>query len=142
MSDEQPGLRRRLAHASRRLSVQHEYLDALLATTRRALERNTPPEAREALHAFRGALDAHFALEEQVHFPALHGLDPARDREIEVLVLEHRALRDRLLVLEGKVGREPRDGVARDFVDLGAALRDHESREERLFEASARPAPD
>lgn len=136
MSDEQPGLRRRLAHASRRLAVQHEYLDALLATTRRALERNTPAEAREALHAFRGALDAHFALEEQVHFPALHGLEPARDREIEALVLEHRALRDRLLVLEGKVGREPRDGVARAFVELGASLRDHEDREERLLEAS------
>jgi len=76
-----------------------------------------------------------------VHFPALHGLDPARTREIEVLVLEHRALRDRLLVLEGKVGREPRDGVARDFVDLGAALRDHESREERLFGVAGSPDP-
>lgn len=135
MSDEQPGLRLRLAHASRRLPAQHEYLDALLATTRRALERSAPAEAREALHAFRGALDAHFALEEQVHFPALHGLDPARSREIEVLVLEHRALRDRLLVLEGQVGREPRDGVARAFVDFAATLRDHETREERLLEA-------
>ena len=141
MSDEQPGLRPRLAHASRRLAVQHEYLDALLATTRRALERNTPPEAREALHAFRGALDAHFSLEEQVHFPALHGLEPARADEIEALVLEHRSLRDRLLVLEGQVGREPRDGVARDFVDLGAALREHESREERLFGAVTTSAP-
>jgi iron-sulfur cluster repair protein YtfE (RIC family) len=106
MSDEQPGLRPRLAHASRRLPAQHEYLDALLATTRRALERNTPPEAREALHAFRGALDAHFALEEQVHFPALHGLEPGCVAQIEELVLDHHALRDRLLVLEGQVGRD------------------------------------
>jgi hypothetical protein len=139
MSDEQPGLRPRLAHASRRLSAQHEFLDALLATTRRALERSTPSEAREALHAFRGALDAHFALEEQVHFPALHGLEPARGPEIEQLLLEHRALRDQLRVLEGKVGREPRDGVARDFVDLGAVLRAHETREERLFGVGADP---
>jgi len=136
MSDEQPGLRRRLAHASRRLPVQHAYLDALVATTRRALERNTPAEAREALHAFRGALDAHFALEEQVHFPGLHGLAPEHDREIEALVLGHHALRDRLLVLEGQVGREPRDVVARAFVDFGGALREHETREERLFEAA------
>jgi hypothetical protein len=141
MNDEQPGLRPRLAHATRRLAAQHEYLDALLATTRRAVERSTPPEAREALHGFRGALDAHFALEEQVHFPALHGLEPARASEIEALVLEHRALRDRLLVLEGKVGREPRDEVARGFVDLGAALRDHETREERLFGVTTRLEP-
>jgi len=138
MSDEQPGLRRRLAHASRRLPVQHEYLDALFATTRRALERNTPAEAREALHAFRGALDAHFALEEQVHFPGLHGLEPERDREIEVLVLDHHALRDRLLALESRVGRETRDEIARSFAELGASLRDHETREERLFAAAVR----
>jgi hemerythrin-like domain-containing protein len=135
MTDEQPGLRPRLAHATRRLAAQHQYLDALLATTRRALERNAPGEAREALHAFRGAIDAHFALEEQVHFPALHGLDPAQDREIEALVLEHRALREQLLALEVRVGREPRDAVARSFVDLGATLRAHESREERLVDA-------
>jgi hypothetical protein len=141
MSDEQPGLRPRLAHASRRLAAQHEYLDALLATTQRAIARNTPSEAREALHAFRGALDAHFALEEQVHFPALHGLEPARGREIEELLLEHRSLRERLRVLEAKVGREPRDGVARDFVDLGVALRDHESREELLFGGGTVAAP-
>jgi hypothetical protein len=141
MPDEQPGLRPRLAHATRRLAAQHEYLDALLATTRRALERSSPPEAREALHAFRGALDAHFALEEQVHFPALHGLEPERAGEIESLVLEHRALRDRLLVLEGRLGREPRDGVTRDFVDLGAAMRDHETREERLFGVEGATAP-
>lgn len=133
MSDEQPGLRPRLTHATRRMAAQHEYLDALLATTQRAIARNTPAEAREALHAFRGALDAHFTLEEQVHFPALHALEPARAREIEELLQEHRSLRDRTLELAGAVGREPRDGVAHAFVDLGAALRDHETREERLF---------
>lgn len=134
MDDEQPGLRPRLAHVTRRLAAQHEYLDALLATTRRALERSAPAEAREAVQALRGALDAHFALEEQVHFSALHGLDPAQDRRIEVFVLEHRALRDRLQTLAGRVTREPRDAVARDFVDLGAALREHETEEEILFD--------
>ena len=132
-SEDQPGLRLRLAHASRRLPVQHEFLDALVATTRRALERSTPVEAREALHAFRGALESHFALEEHLHFPALHGLEPSLGAEIEELVREHHALRDRVLVIEGRLGREPRDAVARDFVELGGAMREHEGREERLL---------
>lgn len=140
MADEQPGLRPRLAHATRRLAAQHGYLDALLATTQRAIARHTPAEAREALYAFRGAIDAHFALEEQVHFPALQGLEPARGPELEELRLEHRALQARLGELEGQMGREPRGGVARGFADLGVALRDHETREERLFSREP-PAP-
>ena len=132
-SDDQPGLRLRLAHASRRLPAQHDFLDALLATTSRALERMPPAEAQEAMRGFRGALEAHFQLEEEVHFPALHGLEPRLQAELEALVLEHHALRDRLLVLEGRIGREPGAAVASDFAELAQTLREHESREERLF---------
>lgn len=137
-SDDQPGLRLRLAHASRRLPVQHDFLDALLATTGRALERTDAAEAQEAMRGFRGALEAHFQLEEEVHFPALHGLQPRCGAELEALVREHHALRDRLLALEGRLGREPGSAVAPDFAELAHALRQHESREERLFVADAR----
>lgn len=137
-SEDQPGLRLRLAHASRRLPAQHDFLDALLATTGRALERMPQAEAQEAMRGFRGALEAHFQLEEEVHFPALHGLEPRLEAELEALVLEHHALRDRLLVLEGRIGREPGAVVAPDFADLAQTLREHESREERLFAAHPR----
>lgn len=132
-SDEHPGLRLRLAHASRRLAVQHDYLDALLAATQRALERNTPAEAREALAGFAGALEAHFALEEQLHFPALHGLRLELAPELEALMLEHRALRERMRALAERVGKEPRESVTAEFVALGGVLRVHESREEQLL---------
>lgn len=92
-SEDQPGLRLRLAHVSRRLPIQHEFLNALLATTSRALERMEAVEAQEALLGFRGALDAHFQLEEEVYFPALHSLQPDLEVEIEELVREHHALR-------------------------------------------------
>ncbi|HEY8495087.1 MAG TPA: hemerythrin domain-containing protein [Myxococcota bacterium] len=139
MSDEQPGLRPRLAHVARRLAGQHDHLDALVATTRRALAGAAPAEAREALHAFRGALDAHFALEEQVHFPALRALDAGLGPEIDALVSGHHALRDRMLALEGRAAREPADRIAEDFEDFAAVLRAHESREERLFDRSGLP---
>ncbi len=137
-SEDQPGLRLRLAHASRRLPAQHDFLDALVATTGRALERMPPGEAHEAMRGFRGALEAHFQLEEEVHFPALHGLQPGLAAELEALVREHHALRDRLLVLEGRIGREPGTAVAPDFAALAETLREHESREERLFAADPR----
>ena len=137
-SEDQPGLRLRLAHASRRLPAQHDFLDALVATTGRALERTDALEAQEAIRGFRGALEAHFQIEEEVHFPALHGLRPGLEAELEALVREHHALRDRLLVLEGRIGREAGVAVAPDFAELAEALREHESREERLFAADAR----
>ncbi len=137
-SEDHPGLRLRLAHASRRLPVQHDFLDALLATTGRALERMPPEEAQEAMRGFRGALEAHFQLEEEVHFPALHGLDSGLEAELGGLVSEHHALRDRLLALEGRLGREPGPAVAPAFAELAQALRQHESREERLFLADVR----
>lgn len=136
-SEDQPGLRLRLAHVSRRLPIQHEFLNALLATTSRALERMEAVAAQEALLGFRGALDAHFQLEEEVYFPALHSLQPDLEVEIEELVREHHALRDRLLVLEGRAGREPGPAVAQEFVELSHALRQHESREQQAFASEA-----
>jgi hypothetical protein len=139
-SDEEPGLRPRLAHASRRLALQHEYLDALLLTTSRVLERHTPSEARDALLGFVGALDSHFSLEEQVHFPALHALRPELSPELETLMREHRAFHGRVQELLARVGKEPRESVATDFGRLGVELREHESREEALL-PSAEPPP-
>jgi hypothetical protein len=92
-------------------------------------------EAQDAMRGFRGALDAHFQLEEEVHFPALHGLQRDVEAELEALVLEHHALRDRVLVLEGRAGREPGPTVAQEFTDWARSLRQHETREERLFAA-------
>jgi hypothetical protein len=135
-SDDQPGLRLRLAHEAKRIAVQHGYLAALEATTLRALERNTPAEAREALHGFFGALDAHFELEERVHFPAIHGLHADLGADIARLVEDHRALRAALSDLEVRVGREPRDRVTEGFRVAGAQLLDHERREETLIAAA------
>lgn len=139
-SEDQPGLRLRLAHASRRLPAQHDFLAALSATTGRALERMPTGEAQEAMRGFRGAVEAHFQLEEEVHFPALHGLHSGLEAELRALVSEHHALRDRLLALEGRLGREPGPAVAPAFAELAHALRQHESREERLFLADGRAA--
>lgn len=137
---EQPGLRLRLAHEARRIATQHAYLDALEATTRRALERGTAHEIAEALRGFEGALASHFALEEQVHFPALHGLHADLGDEIGALERDHDDFHATLGEMRSDVaaaaGDGVRDGVVARFAALGAALRAHESREEALFARS------
>ncbi len=133
---DQPGLRLRLAHEARRIAAQHGYLDALEATTLLSLERGDPSEMRHALHGFHGSLDAHFTLEEQVHFPALHGLRPDVEPEIDELIREHARFRDELhrieAVLHGSASGAAEALAA--FREVAAGLGRHEEREERLLE--------
>ncbi len=140
-NSDQPGLRLRLAHEARRIATQHGYLDALEATTLRALERGDPGEMRQALHGFHGSLDAHFTLEEQVHFPALHGLRPDCEPELDELIREHARFRDELDRIEAAL-RNPSEGGAdalAAFREVAASLGRHEQREERLLERAAQP---
>jgi hypothetical protein len=142
---DQPGLRLRLAHEAKRIAAQHEFLDALEGATLRALERGEADEVRSALRTFAVSLGAHFRLEEQVQFPALHGLDPTLEPEIGALVREHVAFREQIAGLEARVANG--DGIAQrsqeiaSFGQLAAALRQHEEREESLL-ARIRSAAD
>ena len=139
--NEQPGLRLRLAHEARRIASQHSYLDAMKATTMRALERGEALEIRQALRGFRGSLEAHFELEEQLHFPALHGLHPEFAPDLTALVAEHERFRAGLGRLEEGAGQGPPDldrtrrRVPRPGRGAGAA------RGTRGRTARARPAP-
>ena len=92
----QPGLRLRFAHEARRIAGQHGYLDALAAAIRCAIETSAVSELRKALSDFRYALESHFALEEQLHFPALHGLQPELAGDLARLTREHTELRAEL----------------------------------------------
>jgi iron-sulfur cluster repair protein YtfE (RIC family) len=132
----------RLAHEARRIASQHAYLDALEATTLRALERGERVEMRQALDGFHGALDSHFTLEEQIHFPALHGLQSELEPELMELVREHERFRSALGQLDAGVRRSPPDPaeLAASFRDLAAALGRHEQREEQLLARASRPA--
>jgi hemerythrin-like domain-containing protein len=127
----------RLAHEARRIAGQHAYLDELEGTTRKALggERD---EAIGGLRAFATSLDSHFALEEQVQFPALHGLDPSCRSELAALVVDHRKLQQDLTSLierlENDDSREERAYVRNAFDWLTADLRRHEEREEALLD--------
>jgi hemerythrin len=136
---DQPGLRLRLAHEARRIASQHDYLDALVSTTRSTLEHGERDEVRRALHGFRGAVEAHFDLEEQVHFPALHGADPGRDAQLAELERDHAALRLELADLEAQARADrERAALVGGFDALVDRLASHEAREERLLAEASR----
>lgn len=119
------GLRLRLRRALRRTEGQHEQLRALLHDAEAAARDGEDPVA--ALRLLRDGLRAHFELEEGVSFPALHGLAPSAQSELEHLEREHHGfLGDLAGLLDGECSC---DGV----LHFGRALREHEQREERLL---------
>ena len=137
---DQPGLRMRLAHEARRIAGQHAYLAALEATTLLALENGDGAAIARALAAFAGSLESHFTLEEQVQFPALHGLHPGHERALAELVADHARYRSAIEAVRALA--TGRDAVARraeviaGFGRLAADLKDHEGREEALLAAT------
>lgn len=135
MSDEQPGLRMRVAQESRRISSQHRQLDELHAFVAAALERCDAAAACRCFARFKDALDAHMSLEDELYFPALHGLEPTLEAELASLARDHQRFRSdlRSLVQSFDAGEIGSCQTALDrFVGRFAA---HELREEELTRA-------
>lgn len=132
MSDEQPGLRMRVAQESRRISSQHRQLEELHGFVEAALLRRDAAAASQSFARFKDALDAHMSLEDELYFPALHGLQPGLESDLASLARDHQRFRLDLRGLERRFD-EGEIGSCRTalehFVGRFAA---HELREEEL----------
>lgn len=134
MSLKQSGLRRRMEIESRRIPSQHRQLDQLYGTLSDTLDHGSPQAARTAFAHFADACRAHFAMEDAIYFPALHGLRPDLDRDLTELVEEHRELVSTLERL-GDLFEDERPAEAEGELDrFVTRLQAHEGREERILE--------
>lgn len=134
MDLKQNGLEKRVQIESRRISSQHRQLDQFHELVATALEHGEPAQVRSAFTRFRDALEAHFSVEDDVYFPAVHGLRPELERELTALVADHREMRRQLEKVQAlfDADRLAEGGAALDA--MVTALIDHEAREERLLD--------
>lgn len=134
---ERDGLGLRLRREALRVASQHHQLDQFHEVFENALARGDAAGAEQSFARFADALEAHFTLEEQVYFPALHGRDAAAASELAELVREHEALRSGLAEITSAL--RARDLEACDGA-IGAWLPRlvlHERREEALMAREA-----
>jgi hypothetical protein len=125
------GLLYRVKRAARQIGEQHTQLDEILRALRPAIVRGDAAEARSLIVRYRLAIEAHFTLEEDVFFPALHGLHPRHAKDLELLGAEHAGFRQQL----DRLGALLDSGLGAFEAGLGSYERDlavHETREERL----------
>lgn len=124
------GLRHRLRRALRRIESQHVQMRALLDELERAARSGAAAPMHEALAHLRDALAAHFELEDQMLFPALHGLAPGARAPLEALSHQHHLFLSDLDDMLASRRACDTAAVAR----LHASLGEHERKEELLLE--------
>ncbi len=126
------GLRFRMQRAQNQMRAQHRHILPFFEEIEAALLRRNSEPIRGSLDRLAEALEAHFNLEDDVLFPALHGLRPESESEIGALSHDHAAL---LSDLEGLFESLERDGLEafeQGLREFRSALRSHEAREEQL----------
>lgn len=133
MNAMETGLRHRLRRAVRQVGSQHEHLRSAHAAVADAAAAADIDELATCIDRLCGAIDAHFALEESVFFPALRGLNPQSERELQALVGEHAAYQAELDRLRDLLANAPLAEFSTEYDAFAASTAEHERREERLL---------
>ncbi|MBJ20137.1 MAG: hypothetical protein CL933_12060 [Deltaproteobacteria bacterium] len=127
------GIRLRMRGEERRITVQHERLDGLCREVYIQIEKHGPGRIVGDYLLFMAVLEAHMKIEEEIYFPALHGLRADAGSELEDLIVEHLVLGEEALEVRDLLKANDRAG-ARVMLDRFARrLARHEAAEEDLI---------
>jgi iron-sulfur cluster repair protein YtfE (RIC family) len=137
MDSMETGLRYRLRRASRQIAEQHKHMRELGVEIEQALKEQLPDKLKDVLLRFHAAMEAHFALEDGVFFPALHGLHPEQRNELEELSQQHQNFGLELESLRQSIEEGALDRFATAFYELVKGLVMHEQREEKMVRSLA-----
>lgn len=123
----------RMRGEERRISSQHRQLEDLFARVLGSVEAGGPRKAVGDFLLFSTALEAHMSVEEEIYFPALHGLRNDVGEELAQLVEEHESIRTSLPSVQRHLN-ESDEGVAlRVLGELADRVSRHENQEESLL---------
>ena len=133
MIDDSVGLGRRLIIEARRITKQHERLGEIWTAFLEPLANEDLAAARPIFIILADGLRAHFAIEEEVEIPALHGRDHARTKALQRIIDDHVEYRAALDRLADALDRDDLAVASEEAAALAAAITDHEKREEAIF---------
>lgn len=132
LSDDR-GLRIRMRSEERRISSQHRQLGDLFERVVASIEADGPRRAVGDFLLFTTALEAHLSVEEEIYFPALHGLRNDVGGELVGLVAEHGEIRAAIPHVQDRLATDDR-ALAREALDgLADRVQRHEQAEESLL---------
>jgi hypothetical protein len=127
------GLRLRMRGEERRIESQHQSLDRFCGEVFVRIEKDGAAGAINDYLLFTAALDAHMTVEEDIYFPAFHGLRPDVGDELTALVAEHADLRVAMDDVKQALKRNDASAARLCLDVLARAISDHEKIEEKLI---------
>jgi len=133
MTEDGPGLGRRLRYESERISSQHEKLNQLYADVRRELDRHARHSAFVCFGRLRDALEAHFEVEDRLYFPAVRGFRPDCSPLLDSLSADHVIFRKELVAIHRLLDAHEIEESQRLLDRLVAGLVAHEEKEDALL---------
>ena len=120
------------------LGLDHRRLDGILADAKRSLAAGDLPRACARFAAFRGGLERHMAVEEEIVFPAFEALTGAAGGgPTQVMRGEHAEIRRLMTEVAACLERGSDEGRATPLAALTARVYAHNGREERVFYPAA-----
>lgn len=135
---DEPGLVRRMEHASARLGSQHRQLAAFFSVVTDSLSDASEDAVRVSFERLADAVKSHLTMEENVYLVTLRRLHPNLSETIRGLVDEHQGFRRRIEALEHLLGRGLVEPFAETFALLTSDFEDHERREEAILSSLTR----
>ncbi len=134
------GLRLRMRGEERRIASQHDQLDELCAAVSTRIDREGALASLGSFLRLVAALDAHMTLEEEIYFPALHGLRAGIGAELESLIAGHRSLRSDAAEIRKMLWSDERQNARFAIDRLAKSISKHELREEALIARVMHPS--
>jgi iron-sulfur cluster repair protein YtfE (RIC family) len=127
------GLKLRMRGEERRISSQHRQLEELFDRVMESVRVGGTHKAVNDFLLFSTALEAHMSVEEDIYFPALHGLRNDVGDELGDLVDEHQRLREKLADLRLSLAKEDEKEGRAALGELANDVDRHEHTEEKLI---------
>ena len=112
---------------------EHRRLEALFAETRAAFRAGSREALRRAIPGLCEALEAHFAQEDRLYYPAVGALRPGYAASLQAFGAGHARFLAQLEEIARRIEQESLAQGEADFEALALAFAAHESSEEELL---------
>lgn len=111
----------------------HKHCDDLFAAAEEAAHGNRWPECASAFGRFQAELEAHFATEEQVLFPAFEAASGMTSGPSQVMRLEHAQMRDLIAQMAHALAAQDGVGFGGAAETLLILMQQHNMKEENIL---------
>jgi iron-sulfur cluster repair protein YtfE (RIC family) len=115
------------------LQQHHKHCDDLFATAEARAHALDWPACQEASEKFLGELEAHFATEEQVLFPAFEAATGMSGGPTQVMRMEHAQMRELMAQMGAALKQRDRDAFAGVADTLLIMMQQHNMKEENIL---------